>query len=72
MDGFSFDYGAQFFTARTPEFIELVNRWNSKGAVARWDARFVEMDSAQVTLERQWNEEFPHYVGSPGMSAIAT
>jgi predicted NAD/FAD-dependent oxidoreductase len=32
----SFDHGAQFFTARTPEFQALVTQWAALGLAARW------------------------------------
>ena len=32
----SFDHGAQYFTARDRGFREMVERWASSGAVARW------------------------------------
>lgn len=32
----SFDHGAQYFTARTPEFVAQVRRWASDGTVAVW------------------------------------
>jgi len=34
----SFDHGAQFFTARTPEFQAVVAEWERQGVVARWPA----------------------------------
>ena len=33
-----FDHGAQYFTARDPEFQELVAQWENEGVVARWPA----------------------------------
>lgn len=34
----SFDHGAQFFTARDPDFKAAVDDWASRGAAARWSA----------------------------------
>lgn len=34
----SFDHGAQYFTARTPEFQTLVKAWEAQGVVSRWPA----------------------------------
>ena len=34
----SFDHGAQYFTARDPEFQAAVAAWEAQGVVARWDA----------------------------------
>lgn len=33
---FSFDYGAQYFTARHPDFLRQVRQWAADGLVARW------------------------------------
>ncbi len=35
-DGFAFDHGAQYFTARSPEFAAVVNDWKQGGLVATW------------------------------------
>ncbi len=35
---FAFDYGAQYLTARDPNFIAQVARWAGQGVVARWSA----------------------------------
>jgi predicted NAD/FAD-dependent oxidoreductase len=34
----SFDYGAQYFTARDPDFISAVTAWERTGYAARWPA----------------------------------
>lgn len=56
VDGFAFDHGAQFFTARGDAFRSVVRSAQAAGAVARWDA--AETDSQ------------PRYVGMPGMSGL--
>ena len=33
-----FDHGAQYFTARDPDFTALVRAWEARGLVARWPA----------------------------------
>ncbi len=68
--GFQFDHGAQFFTARTPHFKQFLQPYIDQGSVARWDARFVELDRNKVTGCRSWDEELPHYVAVPGMNAL--
>ena len=35
-DGAIFDHGAQFFTARDPEFLMLARQWRERGLVANW------------------------------------
>ena len=51
-----FDHGAQYFTARSPAFSSVLESMLSCGAAARWD------DGSGK----------PHFVGIPGMNALAT
>ena len=37
------DHGAQYFTARSPEFVAAVTTWQGEGVVAPWQARFVRI-----------------------------
>lgn len=38
-DGWQADHGAQYFTARSPEFLAEVERWMDAGVAARWAPR---------------------------------
>lgn len=69
-NGFSFDHGAQFFTAKNPAFKSFVKELESQAVVAQWDARFVELEPTNAQSNRQWDNEFPHYVGIPAMNSI--
>ncbi len=69
-DPYAFDHGAQFFKVRSNAFRACIDPMLREGTVQRWDARFVEIDGTTIVKRRQWDEEFPHYVGVPGMSAI--
>jgi predicted NAD/FAD-dependent oxidoreductase len=66
-----FDHGAQFFKVRTDEFKEFIKPMIQGGFIEPWNARFVEFKNREITLRQQWNEHYPHYVGVPGMNAIA-
>lgn len=68
--GFEFDHGAQFFTARSAAFIEFLQPLISCGAVAAWNARFAELPNDGILTTRDWDDTFPHYVGAPRMNAI--
>lgn len=68
---FYFDHGAQFFKAHSTAFKELIDQWLTSGVVARWDARFVEIDQGQIQQSRQWDSFYPHYVGVPHMNSVA-
>lgn len=69
-DDYQFDHGAQFFTAKSEAFREFLAPWLAAGVVARWDARFVEIEEGCITSRRTWDDEYPHYTGVPGMNAL--
>ena len=69
--GFSFDHGAQFFTAKNPAFQIFVKELEAHHAAEQWNARFVELKFGEIQSERTWDKDFPHYVGSPAMNSIA-
>ena len=69
--GFSFDHGAQFFTAKNPAFQTFVKELEANHAAEQWNARFVELKFGEIQSERTWDKDFPHYVGSPGMNSMA-
>ena len=68
-DGYTYDHGAQFFTVKHPAFQRLIEDMLMQGAVARWDAKFAEIDGVHVRACRDWDAGFPHYVGVPGMAS---
>jgi renalase len=70
-DTFQFDHGAQFFTAKSKSFEPFLKPYLAAGVVARWDARFVEISGDELSSRRSWSGERPHYVGVPGMNALA-
>ncbi len=59
VDGVMFNHGAQFFTARSAEFIRLVDGWCERGIAREWTRGFQRVDG------------HPRYVGVPSMNAIA-
>ena len=67
---YRFDHGAQFFSARSQAFRDFVQPLLDRGIVARWDARFVEIEGGRITVRRNWSDDPPHYVGVPGMNAV--
>ncbi len=69
-NGFSFDHGAQFFTAKSKVFQAFVKALEAEQVIAQWDARFVEVAGGEIHSQREWDDEFPHYVGTPAMNAI--
>ncbi|MEM1261615.1 MAG: FAD-dependent oxidoreductase [Pseudomonadota bacterium] len=69
-DPYRFDHGAQFFTVRDERFQAFLAPLLAAGVIAEWPARFVEITAGVVTATRQWDSDYPHYVGTPGMNAI--
>jgi hypothetical protein len=67
---FHFDHGAQFFTVKTPRFAEFIQPLIEQKIIQRWDAEFVEFSNNRQIAKRQWNADYPHYVGSPDMQTI--
>lgn len=65
-DGYAFDHGAQYFTARERVFAREVDRWVRAGVVAPWSGRFGRWAGKFIV-------ETPNrlrFVGTPRMSAL--
>ena len=69
-DAYSFDHGAQFFGAKTTEFKNFIAPMIAKGVLKPWNARFVEIENADIVQSRNWSDSYPHFVGAPGMNAV--
>lgn len=65
---FAFDHGAQYFTAREPDFCRSLEEWTEKGVVARWGGRIVSLRAGQSRPVSGGTERF---VGVPQMNALA-
>ena len=64
-----FDHGAQYFTVRDDRFSEIVAEWLRDRIAAKWSGRIVSFgDEGWDDLD----EPTDRYVGTPGMSAIAS
>lgn len=59
-DGLFFDHGAQYVTARSPEFLRYVEEAQASGHTAVWDRESDEPSRSE------------RYVGTPGMKDLAT
>ena len=70
INGADFDYGAQFFTVKTPSLQALIDEMRAQRVVDTWCGRFIEFDHKTVCSERHWDDNYPHYVGTPNMAAI--
>ena len=63
-EGGSFDHGAQFFTARSDEFKELVQGWQKAGAAREWSRGFADAGGNPN------QDGHPRYRGAEGMTSI--
>lgn len=64
-----FDLGAQYFTARTPDFVAQVEQWRADGIVANWALAPSSIDP-QGQIQHSPDQQ-PRFVGTPGMSSPA-
>lgn len=67
---FSFDHGAQYFTARTQAFRRFLQPLFDEGIVSRWNARVYTFEGNSVIHQENWRDEEPRYVGVPSMNAV--
>ena len=68
-DGWQCDHGAQYFTARDPDFRAEVVRWEQAGAAAQWRPEVVRFDADGAGKRCGVADRF---VGTPRMTAPAT
>jgi len=67
-EGWQCDHGAQYFTARHPDFRAEVGRWRAAGAAAPWPARLAVIGGA---AGHQPDDGLERFVGAPRMTAPA-
>lgn len=60
----TFDYGAQYFTVRSPAFQQWVSRWLERGVVRQWSTGFATPEATA------YRDGHPRYRGHPDMRAI--
>ena len=63
-----YDHGAQYFTAKAPDFQREVDGWVARRLAAEWRGRFGTLEHGQLTLK---TDNPVRYVGVPGMNAVA-
>jgi hypothetical protein len=66
-DKFSFDHGAQYFTARDDRFKEFLSNYIDSGIVQDWQGKFITLGE-EKPYKRDHFE--PHYVANPRMNMI--
>ena len=68
-DGWQCDHGAQYFTARDPQFRAEVARWEAAGVAVRWNA---EVGNVAADGSLGSAEATERFVGLPRMTAPVT
>ncbi|MEE4296635.1 MAG: FAD-dependent oxidoreductase [Wenzhouxiangella sp.] len=66
-DGFAFDHGGQYFTARSPEFAAQTELWKSAGLVSAWTPQISVFGERPDVVGRSPAERL---VATPGMNAV--
>ncbi len=67
-DEAAWDHGAQYFTARDPEFRAQVDEWVRQGHAARWEPRVAVLGAG---AQRDASEPPERFVGAPRMTSPA-
>ena len=67
-DGLPVDHGAQFFTARSPEFQKQVEEWSARDVCHEWTRGFHQYHDGKLSLSDSGHH--PRYVCREGMSAL--
>jgi len=67
-DEFQFDHGAQFFTARSPQFQGFLKPYIQKNIVKEWAPKVVTLASGEKPYKRDWFET--HYTAAPKMNML--
>jgi len=68
LEGYEFDHGAQFFTARSQAFRRFLQAFLHAGLVQEWKPRVLTLARDAKPYRRDWFE--PHYVAVPGMTSL--
>ena len=69
-EDFQFDYGAQFFTARSVAFQNYLKPLIAIGRVAEWHPRVITLGDDRKSYRRDWFE--PHYVATIPATVLLT
>lgn len=77
---YQFEFGAQFFTAKSREFQQFLAPWIESGTVTPWHAKVATLnmplndnanvnDAGNISVTEQWGDEQPRYISSPKMTS---
>ena len=71
---YQFEFGAQYFTAKSTEFQEFITPWVNTGTLTPWHAKvatinLTENGSDDITATEQWGDKQPRYISCPKMTS---
>ena len=66
-----FDHGAQYFTVENSVFQEFIEPMLNENIIERWNAHYVHFQGKQIIERKNWRDDKPRYVGTPGMNQVA-
>ena len=77
---YQFEFGAQFFTAKTTDFQAFIAPWIASGIVSAWQASVAKAERVNddvairqtglpTTPIEQWRDEQPRYISNPKMTS---
>ena len=67
-EGYEFDHGAQFLTARSKAFQQFLAPYIASGDIAEWQPRVITLSAGEKPYTRPWFE--PHFIGAPMMTSL--
>lgn len=67
---FAFDFGSQFFLAKTSQFNDFLQPYINKKIIVPWCGKFVEIDKNKIINQRIWSDEKKHFVAAPKMNSL--
>lgn len=69
-----FDFGAQFFTAKSQSFQDYLQPLLAQGVIEPWLAKTATINSttapSEIKITGQWDSDQPRYIGSPKMTSF--
>lgn len=69
-DSYSFDHGAQYFTAKSEAFQQFLQPWLAQGVVMPWHAQVALFTGYKRTGWQDWRAQHPRYVAQPHMDSL--
>lgn len=69
-----FEFGAQFFTAKSSEFQQFIQPWLAQKVITPWCAQVAQLTTTEdntpvIALSEQWGTAQPRYISSPKMTS---